>query len=352
MLGRKSVGVLTFHKCINYGSYWQARCMVDGLEARGFHGTLLDHDCERVTLAEYRCALQPTLPVPTGRAHFGAYATKVRNFLDAFRHLPRTERFGLDDPGSAQPFETVVVGSDEVWNLRHPWYGGKPIFTGVGLPAERLVSYAASFGNHDAAWGIPDHYAERLKRFDHLSVRDENSRCAVAASTGREPAMVLDPVLQFGRPAPVGSGGYLLVYGHSFPDWYAAAVRAAADRHGLRVLSFGYRNDWADEQRVDAGPMDFPAVVAGAAGVATNFFHGCVFALLHDKPFVTTATEYRRNKLNDLTADLAAARHLVDERIGHDEFDALLLSPLDRRIGERIAERRQEGHDYLDAALG
>ncbi len=25
------VGVLTFHRCINYGSYWQARCLVEGL---------------------------------------------------------------------------------------------------------------------------------------------------------------------------------------------------------------------------------------------------------------------------------------------------------------------------------
>ena len=23
------IGVLTFHRCINYGSYWQARCLVE-----------------------------------------------------------------------------------------------------------------------------------------------------------------------------------------------------------------------------------------------------------------------------------------------------------------------------------
>ena len=29
------IGVLTFHRCINYGSYWQARSLVEGLRSRG-----------------------------------------------------------------------------------------------------------------------------------------------------------------------------------------------------------------------------------------------------------------------------------------------------------------------------
>jgi hypothetical protein len=32
---RKKLGILTFHKCINFGSYWQARCLAEGLRARG-----------------------------------------------------------------------------------------------------------------------------------------------------------------------------------------------------------------------------------------------------------------------------------------------------------------------------
>ena len=62
---RKKVGVLTFHKCINYGSYWQARCLVEWLLARGHDAELLDHDCACVRRAEAKCALQPKLPERT-----------------------------------------------------------------------------------------------------------------------------------------------------------------------------------------------------------------------------------------------------------------------------------------------
>ena len=39
----RKIGVLTFHRCINYGSYWQARCLVEGLRDRGFEAELLNH---------------------------------------------------------------------------------------------------------------------------------------------------------------------------------------------------------------------------------------------------------------------------------------------------------------------
>jgi hypothetical protein len=29
MNAHHTVGVLTFHRCVNNGSYWQARCLVD-----------------------------------------------------------------------------------------------------------------------------------------------------------------------------------------------------------------------------------------------------------------------------------------------------------------------------------
>ena len=54
-----------------------------------------------------------------------------------------------------ESYDLVVVGSDEVWNLHHPWYGGCSLFYGDGINARRLVSYAASFGNYSAWNGLP-----------------------------------------------------------------------------------------------------------------------------------------------------------------------------------------------------
>lgn len=352
------VGVLTFHRCINYGSYWQARCLVEGLRAAGHDAELLDHDAPEVRRAEWRCALQPLLPVRTARADLPRYAAKTRRFLAAFERLPQSPRFPLHDPGRAGVYEAVVVGSDEVWNFCHPWYAWKPIFFGEGLRTRRLASYAASFGNHDAACGIDPAWAAKLERFDALSVRDENSRRLVRQGLNREPALVLDPCLQFAPPrirrARTGQRQqpYLAVYGHNFPDWFAAALRRWADASGCRVLSIGYRTDWADEQRIDAGPEEFSELIAGAAALATNFFHGCVFALHHQRPFVCTPSAYRFNKIRDLTHALGAERHVVSRDTPDDDYTALLGTELDPRIGARIEAMRTNSSAYLAAALG
>jgi hypothetical protein len=349
------VGVLTFHRCINYGSYWQARCLVEGLRGLGHDAVLLDHDSPDARRAEWRCAFQPLLPTRTRRTDLPRYAAKVRAFFDAFERLPQSPRFALDRPEDAGTYDAVVIGSDEVWNFRHPWYSYKPIFFGDRLRTGRLVSYAASFGNHDAAAGIETYWAGLLARFDHLSVRDENSAALVRQATEREPAMVLDPCLQFPPPpvTPSDEGApYLALYGHGFPDWFAAAIRAWADANGRRVLSIGYHTDWADEQRIEVDPDAFSALIAGADAVATNFFHGCVFALHHGRPFVTAPSEYRFNKVRDLAHTLGAERHIVTQATAPDTYATLLGQAHDPVIGARIAELRARSSAYLATALG
>jgi hypothetical protein len=348
------VGVLTFHRCINYGSYWQARCLVEGLRARGHEALLLDHDSASVRRAELRCALSPTLPSRTRRADLSRYAAKVRRFECAFERLPRTRRFPLERPEAAGEHDAVLVGSDEVWNFRHPWYGSRPIFFGEGLKAKRLSAYAASFGNHDARDGIHPDWAGRLRAFGAVSVRDENSRALLARATGAEPSVVLDPCLQF-PPLPAdpveARRPYVAIYGHSFPEWFVRKVRDWARRAGRRLVSIGYRNEWADEQRIEAGPEDFRRLIAGAKAVVTNFFHGCVFALLSDKPFACVPSDYRRNKVADLTGRLGLEGSLVTPSTSDLGYTSLLERPPGERAASRLASARRESERFLASAL-
>jgi hypothetical protein len=317
---------------------------------------LLDHDCPEVRRAEYRCALRPTLPEPTPRHHRSAYKAKARAFEPAFAELPLSPRFSLHDASDLRAYDAVVVGSDEVWNLAHPWYSHKPLFYGEGLKAQSLVSYAASFGNYDAEHGLDDYWSDRLTRFSSVSVRDFNSREIVSNVLGAEPPLVLDPCLQFAnripREAAKEERPYALVYGHGFPNWLGAVAREWASERGLDLLSVGYGCDFADEERIEAGPLDFARLVSGAESVITNFFHGCVFALVMGKPFVVTPTPYRLNKVRDLTAKLGAERHLLRGETEPEVFADILASKASESVEQRICELRQSSNAYLDAALG
>jgi len=98
----------------------------------------------------------------------------------------------------------------------------------------------------------------------------------------RELPLVLDPCLLAKSPLAVTNRSkHLLVYGHNFSDRFIGRVRAYARVRDLKLLSFGYFNEWADDQWIAAGPEKFPDAVAQATGIVTNFFHGAVFAWIN-----------------------------------------------------------------------
>jgi hypothetical protein len=350
------IGILTFHRCINYGSYWQARCLAEGLRARGHEAVILDHDSRRVNVAEWKCALQPTLPTPVPSSDRPRYREKIRRFFQAFESLPLSPRFPLDDPLAMPGFDLVIVGSDEVWNLSHPWYGGCRLFYGDGVRAPRLAAYAASFGNHDAPHGLAQDWSDRLKNFHRIAVRDDASRAIISSAIGIEPVVVLDPCLQFPLPAATrldepAPDSYIAVYGHGFSAAFAGAVRGWAKRKRLPLISIGYRNDWADRQWIDAGPHEFARFMAAADAVATNFFHGCVFALRNRKPFVCESSWYRGNKLHSLMAKVGGENHLLAGPAPALAYQTLLDAPLASAIVSRIERLRASSDRYLDQAL-
>ena len=310
-------------------------------------------------MAEWKCAFRPTLPTHVPKSDYPWYRRKILKFFRAFAGLPCSPRFALDDPAAMPDFDQVVVGSDEVWNLRHPWYGGCPLFYGVGVRASRLVSYAASFGNYPDYYGLEPVWAERLGKFDAISVRDENSRLLVQNALGLTPDLVLDPCLQFPQqiiPQPQESRRvlprpYIAVYGHNFSPAFSREVRHWAHLRGCHLVSLGYRNEWADTQWLSAGPHDFARCIAQAQAVATNFFHGCVFAINNAKPFVCETSFYRSIKVQSLMETVGGENHLVTEQSPPAVYHALLDQPLEPEICTRVIALRLQSEAYLQKAL-
>ena len=351
----RTIGVLTLHRCINYGSYWQARCLVEGLRARGHDATLVDHHSWRMTLAEWKCGFRPVLPTAVPKRDYLLYGVKMLKFFRTFAALPRSPRFALEQPAELECFDLVVVGSDEVWNLQHPWYGGCALFFGSGVRVRRLVSYAASFGNYAASHGLDQTWADRLRAFASISVRDDNSRRLIKAALGLEPALVLDPCLQF-HPRPAGRWRgprrpFVAVYGHNFSAAFSREVRRWATSRRYQLVSIGYRNAWADTQWITADPHDFAHGIARAHAVATNFFHGCVFALRYAKPLVCELSPYRSVKVQDLMAMVGGDGHLVSADTPAATYDTRLGQPLAPGILQRIDCLRRRSEAYLDTAL-
>ena len=284
-----------------------------------------------------------------------AYGRKIRAFLKAQDRLPLSPAFSLDQPETMNEFDSVIVGSDEVWNLKHPWYGGKELFFGKRIRSRSLVSYAASFGNYPATEVLPPRFAEHLRQFKAISVRDFNSQKIIRDAVGIEPELVLDPCLQF-EPNPDSDSRlpdqpYAVVYGWGFTRPMGQQIQRWAKRSGVRLVSVGYHNDWADENRLSASPDDFVNLIRNARAVATNFFHGCVFSLKYERPFVCESLPYRAIKIHDLLSMVGAEGHQIRLESMSESWIERLNEPLNLEIVARINRLRESSQAYLDRVL-
>lgn len=348
-------GILTFHRCINYGSYWQVRCLAGYLQLKGIETEIMDHYSGRVNFAEWKCALQPVLPLPVPLSDRSLYRKKIEKFSPFFDSLPLSHSFPLDSPSQSDYYDLIIVGSDEVWNLSHPWYGNCPLFFGDGLNAGRLISYAASFGNYDASARLDKVWSEKLTKFDRISVRDENSMIIIKNALRIVPEIVLDPCLLF--PGPIKNAKkteakkYAAVYGHNFTDYFIREVRNWSRYSETRLISIGYRNDWADEQWIAADPGEFASFMAGSTAIITNFFHGCIFALINAKPFICGITSYRSIKIQNLMKLLDGEKHIAYGNVGFQVYLELLSEPPEEKILRNVDIMRNKSAQWLDESL-
>lgn len=317
---------------------------------------MLDHRSQRVDFAEWKCALQPVLPTPVPKTDYSLYRRKVERFFSAFNRLPLSPAFPLNHTSRMEEYDLIVVGSDEVWKLWHPWFGYCPIFYGDGLRAGRLISYAASFGNYDAWAGLEREWADKLMKFEKISVQDENSRQIIKNALGIDPENVLDPCLlnpvnEKDHATLLTVKPYAAVYGHNFSPFFIREVKKWAAQRKITLISIGYRNDWADEQWLTADPFEFASFMAGCSAVATNFFHGCVFALINMKPFACEPSWYRRNKVNGLMKKIDGEHHIINPESKEGITGHLLSEPLSNNILNNISYQRKKSFDYLNLAL-
>ncbi len=178
--------------------------------------------------------MQPLLPRGPRARHSALRLPRSEISERPGLRMPMDGPFPLDDAAGAEECDIVVVGQrTRCGTCGTPGTAVGSLFLGEGLSAKRTVSYAATFGNHPRADGLEPYWAERLRKFDGSSVRDDNSRAIIekdwdARRRRSRPMPAVPETISFG-PNALASRPYIAVYGHSFPSWFQHTIRHWAD---------------------------------------------------------------------------------------------------------------------------
>ena len=344
------IGIMSMQRVINYGSYMQALALKTMLEELGHEVVFVDYEAKpsiqhrrslKYWLKKAIEALKNTWLFRTAanlyRGRPLGYRVPKTYTADEKAFIPALEELGVDyrKRHYRTKVDALIIGSDEVFNCLQNAdnVGFSPELFGKNNRAGILLSYAASFGNTTLErleqYGVGRRVGRYLKKFDALSVRDENSARIVRALTSREPEQHLDPALIGGIEHMAWEGndekGYVAVY--AYPNRISREegeeIRRFAEKRGLRVLTLcGKQSGEGFENISGLSPKEILPYIKNADFVVTDTFHGTIFSVISHVPFAVycrrpqDVSYSNSEKLLDLLEKLDLTDRLVTEDNG------------------------------------
>lgn len=301
--------------------------------------------------------------------HIQAFVNK--NITHRTGFIYNTE--GLIDDLNVHKYEAYIVGSDQVWrprfndtNQRNFWLD----FLDENTKILR-IAYAASFGTNQ--WEYKDKLQkdcrELAHRFDSISVREESGISLLKDHFGvTDVKHVLDPTLLLSREDYkniIKENSFsvteptIFSYLLDFQEQNIQLISEIAQEKGLKVrtvrpqkrTSEYFKGDNLDEFIIPPVTEWLKAFV-DASYVITDSFHGTVFSIIFNKPFVTLANGVRGvARLESLLREFGLEKRFVTVGANENIKDVLEEKIDWQSVNIRHNELRTASITYLKNAL-
>lgn len=254
-------------------------------------------------------------------------------FFYSWDRIPHT-KWMTEEQLEEQEFEILIIGSDAVWEFNPAFNDDYHMFA-KNLKAERIISYAASFGNLSIDEAERNIRLEDFERFNFISVRDNNSAAIVNSISNKicMPICVLDPTLVWNFSADKNIiqprfSNYILVYGVSWDEEFKDKAVKYAREHNLKLISAGFINDWCDMnlKLIELRTVEWIGLFAKASMVFTSTFHGLMLSLNYKKQVKFSQVGYVKNRSETLIENLNIKNSITqfDAEIDYEEVNLKL----------------------------
>ena len=366
------VGVLTLPFNANIGGNLQGYALIEVLRRMGHQPVLINRRRApkgvRVDDALTKTDTEaPLLSDTIALSHAPNRAFIEKHIAPISREFYSTAHLGNNV--DQYEFDAIVVGSDQVWR---PKYAKSILFDFFMkfLPEEnkrvKRISYAASFGTDDWEYDTDQtaEVASLIKRFSAVSVREDSGVGLCRDHLGVEARHVLDPTLLltpehyarlFSPAQRQQQSGQLLAYILDRNEDKTRVVEELSRRlsispYSTTGLPFGPAIPPEGDEG-DASVEGWLAAIQQAAFVVTDSFHGAVFSILFNKPFIAYGNPKRgMARFVSLMRMLGLEDRLVVQR-GDIDVDRM-LQPIDwAAVNRRLERLRGESQEFLTSAL-
>lgn len=367
----QKIGILTFHSACNYGAFLQAMSLQNYITSQSGVDCSVINYCPYYIEEEYsvnplrqKSRKAKLLLLHILRSKDICKRNRLfRKFRESYLHLSEkcSDLKGFTD--IANNYDTVIVGSDQVWN--YDITKGDPVYF-FGYTADRIkkYSYAASIGGCEYTESEEKLISKYLEHFRSISVREEKTRDKIRRITGRENISVnLDPVFLTRREewlrfasAPK-ERDYILFFMMGVSEKAEAAMHFAEElgrKTGYQVLFLSDQERWYKYRKLRhvgvASPAEFLGYIANAKWVVTNSFHAAACSVILQTPFFVETEIARNDRILNLLAAFGLEKYGLVKGKLQSAWET--VQEVDwNKVGNVLEKERDKAVNYLQNIL-
>lgn len=373
MINNTKVGIITITKDLNFGNRLQNYALQKFLNAMNVEAeTIMDtYNCFHIKFnwIDYikKNKIGMIFKVITNHKEYRdnlllklSRQPKFIEFNNKYIHFSKLNCYYENTPTElGHSYDYFIVGSDQVWN---PHFKCTNLEFLTFAPKNKRIAYAASFGISE----IPEKFREKfkawLKGMKYISVRENAGVAIIKDLIDKEDVPVLvDPTLLLTKdewleiaqkPDWYKGEKYILTYylGEK-PEGMLDEVELIAKQNNLRIFNL------LDSQNMDLysiGPSEFLYLVQHCSIMYTDSFHGTVFSILMQVPFVIC--ERVQNKMKNMNSriDTLLDMFSLQSRRGTVDNNYRIENPMYAdysNIEKVLSSERTRAKKYLKEAL-
>ncbi|MFR5172499.1 MAG: polysaccharide pyruvyl transferase family protein, partial [Clostridium paraputrificum] len=333
------VGIITFHKALNFGAALQATALNEYIDNNICQSEIIDF-IPNNQVPKKNIIIRKILHKFKSIVYFkeNKYRElkekKFKEYRNKYMKLSEKTYYGDNALKKDVPrYDIYISGSDQI--LNSTLSGNSKSYYLSFIDGVKKISYASSFGRENITDFEKKCIGEELIKFQRLSVRESNGMNIIKEYSSCSSTLVLDPVFLLDKEKwrdkckeTKFPSKYILVYAMeysnimeefilllksvtSMPVYLLAGSETAKKLSGNKCMGFG--------------PSEFLFAINNAEYVITNSFHGTAFSMIFGKKFYCIAHTTRNIRINNLLELVNYERKIIRKKISVEILSDYLI---------------------------
>lgn len=316
------VGILTFHRAINYGAVLQAWALQTFLQSKGYETSIIDYRCKPIENNYKIFSLHKILNIPF-LSSIKYLLSNLYHYYDILNRTKSFERFiknylNLKSVDEIKNLDAIITGSDQVWN---PYLTeGMDNYYFLNIPEladKKKIAYAVSGEKNYFSDNYIKQITPAIAKIHDVSVRESNLKDVLKL---KKVSVCVDPTFLLTNKewSCIGNErliekNYIFLFEVVHSPMSKLIANKLSEKYSVQIVflysSFKFLKSNSNIKS-PVGPEEFVSLIRHARFIVTTSFHGMVISMLLRKQFILAPTTHM-NRQQSLLRQMGMENRIV-----------------------------------------